>query len=245
MNSPVKSAPLTLLLSGSASEAETKLRSLLETDSEISLAHAGAGNGTSFEIVFRGVTFQLAITSTVPELGGLKKIFCNLDPALVGCAVDLILGNHVAGGEQVPAIIQAMLGVARKLGSSLGAKGTIWHPADIVSGFPYFSEAVADYVEGGAFPALVLVNFTGGDDGVITSHGLALLSGQELQVGATDMDQSEMMRRVVRVVHDIATNGPVRSAVKLAGIERDEIIELKPLSDSGFLKMNAYSRPAA
>lgn len=244
MNSPVKSAPLTLLLSGSALEAETKLRSLLETDSEISLAHAVLGNGSNFEIVFRGVTFKLAITSNVPDLAGLKRIFCNLDPALVGCAVDLSLGNHVAGGERVPAIIQTMLGAARKSGASLGALGTIWHPADIVSGFSYFSEAVADYVEGGAFPALVLVNFKD-DGGVITSKGLALLSGHELQVGTSDMDQSEMMRRVVRVVHDIATNGPVHSAVKLAGIEPGEVVELEPLPDSGLLKMNAYFRPAA
>lgn len=245
MNNPVKSAPLTLLLTDSASDAAARFRSLLETGGEVSLSQAGSDGGSIFDIVYQGVTLQAAIAVTVPDLAGHKKIFCNLDPASIGCVIDISLGDHVSGGERVPAIIQALLDAAQKLGASLGTLGAIWHPANIVSGFAYFSEVVADYLGGGAFPALVLVNFKGGDDGTITSTGLALLSGQELLVGASQMDRSEMMRRVVRVVHDIATNGPVRNAVRLSGIEPDEILELQPLPESGLLKMNAYFGPAA
>jgi hypothetical protein len=244
MNSMAKSPPLTLLLTDSASGAETRFRALIETDSGITSSQASSGAGHGFEVVYLGVTFRMTISSAVPDLAGLKQIFCNLDPALVGCAIHISLGDHVAGGERVPAIIQALLGVAKKLGTSLGATVTIWHPANIMSGFAYFSEVVADYLGGGAFPVLALVSFKGGDDGLITSNGLALLSGQELLADAGEMDQSEIMRRVVRVVHDIATNGPVRNAVTLAGIEPDEIVELQPLPDGGLLKMNATAAPA-
>jgi hypothetical protein len=245
MSSPAQSAILTLLLSDTVVNTETALRSIVDAGNDISLSQAGSSYGSALEIVYCGVTFQLTMNPILPEMSGLKKIFCNLDPSSVLSIIDIRLGDHIAGGERVPAIIQALLDVAQKLGTLLGAKGTIWHPANIVSGFPYFSEVVADYLNGGHFPALALVNFKREDDGVITSTGLALLSGQELQVRQSEMDQTEIMRRVVRVVHDIATNGPVRDAVKLAGIECGEIVELEPLSDSGFLKMNAYSHPAA
>jgi hypothetical protein len=245
MTSPVQSAILTLLLTDAVAETEIALKSTLDSNTDISLSQPVSGNRYAFDIIFCGVTFHLAMNGILPEMSGLKKIFFNPDPSAVASIIDIRLGDHVAGGERVPAIIQALLGVAHKLGILLGATGTIWHPAKIVSGFPYFSEVVADYLGGGAFPALALVNFKRGDDGTITSNGLALLSDQELQVCPSEMDQTEIMRRVVRVVHDIATNGPVQDAVKLAGIECGEIVELEPLSDSGFLKMNAYSHPAA
>jgi hypothetical protein len=244
MSSPVSSAPLTLLLRHTVADTEIALKEILRAATDISLAQAGSGGRYSFDVVFCGVTFQLTMNATVPDMSGLKKIFCNLDDSSIGSVLNIGLGDHVAGGERVPAIIEGLLGVAQRLGSSLGAIGTIWHPADILSGFPYFSEAVTGYLGGGAFPALALVNFKSGDDGRIITHGLALLADQELEVCAADMGQSEIMRRVVRVVHDIATNGPVRSPVELAGIELGEIVKLEPLPESGLLKMNAYSPPA-
>ncbi|MBL0924348.1 MAG: hypothetical protein IBJ12_07765 [Sphingomonadaceae bacterium] len=243
MDSRVNCAPLTLLLRDSVADTETALRSIFDSQTDITVAQTGPGNRHSVDIVYCGVTFRLALDSTRPDLSGLKKIFCNLDSSSVGSVLGISLGDHVAGGERVPAIVQGLLGVGQRLGKLLGATGAIWHPADILSGFPYFSEAVADYLGGGGFPALALVNFKGGKDGSIVTHGLALLSGQELEICPAEMGQSEVMRRVVRVVHDIATNGPVQNPVELAGIEAGEIIHLEPLRESGLLKMNAYSCP--
>jgi hypothetical protein len=241
----MQSALLTLLLNDTMADTEAALESILETAEDISLSQTGFISGSAIEVVYCGVGFQLTIRATSPDMPGLKKIFCHLDPSSVGSVIDLRLGDHVAGGERVPAIIQALLGVAQKLGTSIGAVGVVWHAANILSGFPYFSEVVADYVDGGVFPALALVNFKGGDDGTITSVGLALLSGQELQVCPGELDQREIMRRVVRVVHDIATNGPVRDTLQLVGLEPGEIVDLEPLPESGLVKMNAYSRPSA
>jgi hypothetical protein len=245
MNSPVKSSPLTLLMSGGPSETITRLKSFLVAGNEITLSQPGSDSGSVFEVIYCGVTLRLAVNPDVPDLVGLKQIFCNIDAASLGCAMEIGLGDHVAGGERVPSIIQAVLGAGQKLGVSCGASGAVWHPAGIVSGFDYFSEVVADYLAGGAFPVLAMVNFKAEDDGTIISTGLSLLSGQELQVAAAELNQDEIMRRVVRVAHDVAVNGPVYSPVKLAGIEPDEIVELDPSSDSGLLKMNTYFRPAA
>jgi hypothetical protein len=244
MNSAMKSAPLTLLLSGAASQAGIALKAFFASNGEIVLAHKATDNASAIEIVYQGVSLRVATTADKPQMSGLKPIFCNLDPASIGCGIELGLGEHVAGGERIPAIVQALLGAAQKLGASLGAVGVIWHPAQVMSGFSYFAEAVMEYNMGGVFPVLALVNFKAESDGSINSTGLAFLSGQELQVAAKGMDQSETMRRVVRVVHDIATNGPIQTAIDLPGIELDEIVELRPLPETGLLKMNAYpARP--
>lgn len=241
MDSPVTSAPLTLLIGHDAPDTLARLRLELEADTEFTLPHTGANNTSSFEIVYRGVSLNLVIAPKVESVAGLKSIFCNLDPTSIRSGIDIELGDHVAGGERVPAILQGLLGAAQKLGSSLGAVATIWHPARIVSGFAYFSEAVADYLAGGAFPVLAMVSFKAETDGTVNSSGLSFLAGQELQVVAGNMEQGEMMRRVVRVVHDIATNGPVLNVMKLGGVEPGEVVELQPAA--GLLKLNIYSIP--
>lgn len=243
MHSPVKSAPLTLLIGDTASNVETGLRNLLASHDEFSIIRGGLAHKAAFEILYRGVSLILSVNAQVGELSALKQIFCNLDVATVGCGLEIGLGDHVAGGERVPAIVQALLGAAENLGSSLDAVATIWQPADIVSGFEYFSGAVTDYLAGGSFPVLALVSFKAGPDGAIDSKGLAFLSGQELHVLPASMDQADLMRRVVRVVHDIAVNGPMSEPARLSGIEPGEILELKPLPGSAVLKMHAYLEP--
>ncbi len=237
MNEPVKSAPLTLLMCDAAVEVSSLLHSLFETDVELSVVHNGLKFSSATNIVFQGVSFAVSVGRQNQDLSKLKSIFCNIDSNQILSGIDISLGEHVAGGERVPAIMQALLGLAQKLGSWLNAQGLVWHPANLVSGFSYFSEVVSDYLAGGAFPVLTLVNFKVDSLGIVHSNGLSFFSGQELQVANSAMDQSETMRRVVRIVHDIAVNGPVTEVVKLDGIEKGEVLELLPLSDGGVLEM--------
>jgi hypothetical protein len=204
--------PLTLLTSGTASEASVALRSLLDGSGEFALAHASPPNATAFDIVYQGVSLQLAVNAQIPGFTDYKQIFCNLDSASMPSGVGLGFGEHLAGGERVPAILQALLGAAAKLGLSLGAVATLWHPAQIVSGFGYFSKSVADYLEGGAFPVWATVDFTSDANGDIKSTGLAFLAGREIQIASKSGDENERMRRFVEAVHDLATNEPIQSA---------------------------------
>jgi hypothetical protein len=241
MNNPVKSSPLTLLLNGDVSETLAKLRSFLVTGNGFSLCQPCSDSGSVFEVIYCGVTLRLAIIPNVSNLAGLKQIFCNLEATSIGCAMEVGLGDHVSGGERVPAIIQALLGAGQKLGVAFGALGAIWHPASIVSGFDYFSEVVADYLAGGAFPVLAMINFKAGDDGIINSTGLSLLAGQELRISAAGMNQNEIMRRVVRVAHDIAVNGPILAPAKLTGIEVHEVLKFHPEPETGLVRLTICS----
>lgn len=241
MDSPVQPLPLTLLMGGTAAETGAGLATVLRDNPEFLLSHAGANNISTFDIVYRAVSFQITVNEPLADLSGFKKIFCNLDPAAVGSSIDIGLGEHVSGGERVPTIVQGLLDIGQRLGLLLDPVAVIWHPAKLVSGFDYFSETVSDYLAGGAFPVLALVNFKAEPDGLINSCGLNILSGQELQIVAAGFDQADLMRRVVRVVHDVAVNGPILQAVKLGGIELGEILELEPSPDATLLKMNILS----
>lgn len=205
MDGPGESAPLTLLTGDTASGTLVRLRSLLGSDDALVTTHASPPNSSSFEIAYLGVSLRLMVRAQVTDIAGLKKIFCNLDPAAVRSNIDIGLGEHVAGGERVPAIVQVLLAAATRVGSSLGAVATIWHPAQIVSGFDYFSESVEDYLGGGVFPVLAMVNFKAAADGTVNSTGLGFLAGQELQIAGSGADERQIMRRFLQAAHDMAT----------------------------------------
>lgn len=241
MNRSDDAAPLTLLTTHPATELSAILHMLITEDEEVLLAEAGSASNTTFEIVYCGVTFILSITEEIDSLVPLKAVFCNIDPVQIRCGLNIGLGGHVAGGERVPAIVQALLGIAQKIGDSSNAVAAIWNPARVVSGFEYFQQAVAEYLGGGAFPVLALVNFKSVSGGVIATTGLATLCGQELSIQCGQMDESDTMRRVVRVVHDMATNGPVIDHVRLDGLEHGETLTLEPVSGTVLLTMTTSS----
>jgi hypothetical protein len=243
MDSTAQPAHLTLLIGGCALTLKDRLISLIEARGDFTFAHGpGPGQGTaSFDVIYQAVALRLSMATDL-DLAGAKQIFCNLDPQRISTGIAIALGDHVAGGERAPGIIRILLNAARDIGAELGAVAALWRPASVLSGFPYFSGAVSDYLDGGAFPVLAMVNFRAAPGGMIASTGLATLSGQELTIDGHAMDQHDLMRRVVRIAHDIAVNGPFRKFTQLSGIEPGEIITIDPV-EPHMLKMNAYPAP--
>ena len=241
MNSFEDTAPLTLLTNLEASKLAENLRLLMATTGEMKLTQIGAVSGSTFEVAYCGVTFLISISQENGNLSGLKEIFCSFDSLQIQSGVNIALGAHVAGGERVPAIVRTFLDMAQKLGALCKAVATVWRPAAIVSGFEYFEQAVSGYLTGGAFPVLAMVNFKSGTEGVITTNGLATLSGQELQIECGTMDEADMMQRVMRVAHDLAVNGPVNEHLSLDGMDVGEKLKLEPSSGAGLLKVTIES----
>ena len=241
MNSFEDTAPLTLLTKLQTSELADILRIFGDTTGEMNLTQVGAVSGQIFEIGYCGVTFVISISQENGNLAGFKEIFCNFDPLQIHSGVNIALGAHVAGGERVPAIIRTFLDVAVKLGESCEAVAAVWRPATVVSGFDYFEQAVEGYLAGGAFPVLAMVNFRGGAERLITTNGLATLSGQELQIECGAMEEADMMHRAIRVAHDLAVNGPVSAHLSLDGLEVGEKMELEPVSGASLIKMKTRS----
>lgn len=180
---------------------------------------------------------KISITGAI-DISGFKNIFCNVDEKLIGSVISIELGSHLGGGEKVPAIVKAMLTAAAGIGHMTDAFAAMWLPAKTISGFEYFARVVADYDAGGVFPVLALVNFKKEAEGTIRSKGLDWLAGQELLVApSSDLSDSELMRRIVRVSHDLAVGGAIVHDMELAGIEEHERIELAPHKTERALQM--------
>lgn len=192
--------------------------------------------GTSDSLLFSGVAFSYALQSC-PAPAATHHIFCNADLTDIQSAVHIDLGPAVASGRAVPAIVKALLELGDVLGRNLSIKAVFWSPAAVVSGYDYYAEAVAQYAQGAAFPALLCVGFDMSTIGIVQTSGLAWLCDQELTFTHPQLPMHEAMRYVVRLVHDLATQGAYDRALELPGLHADEVVVVTPNPNQG--KVNA------
>ena len=190
----------------------------------------------SGSLLFSGVSFTYELQACSAP-AATHHIFCNADLTDIQSAVHIDLGAAVASGRTVPAIVQAMLELGGVLGRNLGIKAVFWSPAAVASGYDYYAEAVAQYAEGAAFPALLCVGFDMSAIAIVQTTGLAWLCDQELTFAHGQLPAHEAMRYVVRLVHDLATQGPYDRALELPGLHADEVVVVTPSPDQG--KVNA------
>ena len=186
----------------------------------------------SGSLLFSGVSFSYALQAC-PAPAATHHIFCNADLSDIQSAVHIDLGPAVASGRVVPAIVQAMLELGDVLGRNLGIKAVFWSPADVVSGYDYYADAVAQYAEGAVFPALLCVSFDMSTIGIMQTTGLAWLCDQELTFTHPKLPAHEAMCYVVRLVHDLATQGAYDHALELPGLYVDEVVVVTPSPDQG------------
>jgi hypothetical protein len=186
----------------------------------------------SGSLLFNGVAFTYALQSC-PAPAARYHIFCNADLSDIHSAVHIDLGAAVASGRVVPSIVQAMLELGDVLGGNLDIKAVFWSPAAVASGYDYYAEAVAQYAEGAAFPALLCVSFDMSTNGIVQTTGLAWLCDQELTFAHGQLPAHEAMRYVVRLVHDLATQGAYDRALELPGLHAEEVVVVTTSPDQG------------
>ncbi len=184
----------------------------------------------SGSLLFRGASFSYDLQACSAP-AATHHIFCNADLSDIQSAVHIDLGPAVASGRIVPAIVKAMLELGDVLGRNLAIKAVFWSPAAVVSGYDYYAEAVAQYAQGAAFPALLCVGFDMSTIGTVQTTGLAWLCDQELSFTHPQLPMHEAMRYVVRLVHDLATQGAYDRALDLPGLHTDEVVVVTPSPD--------------
>lgn len=189
---------------------------------------------SSGTLLYHGMAFQYDVKPG-PNVAADHFVFCNLETSALQSAVNLRLGSAVASGRTVPAVVLAMLELGAVLGEALAAVAVQWHPARVVAGFEYFHESTAQYANGAAFPAMLCVGFDMTQPDAVRTRGLKWLSNQELVFEHPDVPRHEAMRYVVRLVHDIATQGSVRAPLEVDGLNVDETVRLSPDPDSDVL----------
>ena len=100
-------------------------------------------------------------------------------------------------------------------------------PSQLLSDTSYFATTVEAYAKGGAFPVLSTVKLQFSGESVHTA-GLHWFAGQELELTAYELPQAEIVRRAVRIIHDIATNGAVMVPHDISDLDQGRVVRLVP-----------------
>jgi hypothetical protein len=188
-------------------------------------------HGTAF--LFESIQFDVQIVEHCEFASKLSRVFTGFDPGIARSALTIAFGQHVPGGNAIPPIAAVMLRLGALFIDKLQPSAVLWAPANILSDPEYFAEAVSDYGNGGAFPVLPTVDFMfNASDNMLQTNGLAWFAGQELELHGAHLGKNDVMHRAVRIVHDIATNGPVTKLERVADLDPRNVMELIP-SDSG------------
>jgi hypothetical protein len=128
----------------------------------------------------------------------------------LGEAIALQPSPHIASGVALQPVIRVLLALASDLAHLPGALAVCWHPAECWMDPAYFTRITADWLGGGAFPALGLTALQRDADGGLASKGLAFFIGQELVLAPKlGLSAEAMAKLAIRLIDTLLTLGPV------------------------------------
>ena len=178
----------------------------------------------SWNIQYEGVELDISLSESFANIHDYKKIFCNVDINELNTWLVISLGTHVRTGMKNSAIMASFFRLARRLVQLLQPEAIAWNITKIISDPDYFVDTIGHYENGGAFPILSTIDFIHESDERICSSGLAYFSEQEICYSAQNLKQADIMKRIMRIVHDIAVNGAYKHDMQLSGLEAEEKI---------------------
>ena len=90
---------------------------------------------------------------------------------------------------------------------------------------------------------LVTVDFDYEDEEhKLRSSGLAWFSGQEIELSGGGLHGQDLVRRAVRLVHDIGTNGAVFAHQRVPDLDADKVIEMTLQPENNVLRCEILSK---
>lgn len=224
--------PLLLLLNCDAEAAVRQVAQCIANDPLIHIYNDSPANGPIWRVIYKGMTFGLEVGKESAEVAGYERVFCLAEPSSANSMLSIGLDANLAGGEKTAPIAAALLEIGGYLVQHLAPSMIAWTPGKIATDPAYFSEAVTDYVNGGAFPALAVVHFAFSDaNDAVRTTGLTWFSGQELELKGDGLSKADLARRAVRLIHDIAVNGPISGEEVVPDVATDRRLVLSPSED--------------
>jgi hypothetical protein len=228
--------PLHLIFDRSATVVRDRLAAFVASSAVLSFDGVPGPESVKTRIVQHGAAFEVAITETLSPFTDYRRVFDEAVTDQRKAALAINLGAHLQHGMVVPAIAKAYLQFALTLAVGLDASSVAANAAGVVSGRDYFVESVSGYCDGGPFPTLVLVACDLVENrGSIQTRGMNIFAGQEILLAGNGLEEVEMMRRIIRLVHEIATNGPVLRPEMVGDLDPDAVIRLEPIESGKLL----------
>lgn len=227
-------SPLYLMLDRNWAELADDIASLTNTRDDIFLTSDGLLNRRDFVLLWQGLGFRLDFGVMPGAAKNAQPIFA-APPADNGLsALAITFTDHLEGGQRVAELAGAYLEFSALLAKLLLAKAIYWAPGNLWVDSAYFTTTVEEYCGGGAFPVLSTVRiFWNDSDTEVATQGLHWFSGQELRCTAAPGDRQNWTRRLVRIVHDIAVNGPVGESQMISDLIPGQSIMLEVSEDGG------------
>lgn len=193
-----------------------------------------SGRGDWIELVIHGLTFDLSglaprESAPVPEAAHLFGLGPEIRDARLE-AVTLVPGPHLAGGRQMLPVLRSHALLTARLAALPQVVAVAWHAARCWCSPEFFRTNVLRWIEGGAFPGLGLAALAPTGEGGIASEGLALFTGQELELEPRlAEDRAEGARIAFRLMHWLVENGALAESETLTSPSGELLrLELSP-----------------
>lgn len=199
-----------------------------------------------YEISVNGMAFELQQFGMFETQKLLKQsIVSSIFGSPADCqskSIGVWLGDHLKSGKHMPTINRALLNVGKLVGQAVSATHIGWLPAHQSIDFEHFAVSVDDYLDGGPTPILLQIAIKKSDDQELRTLGLNYFANQEVVlVPAPGMIESEAIKRLVRICHDIAVNGRIETELETDGLHEGEKICFKPNADRSNLAITISS----
>ncbi|MGB5725337.1 MAG: hypothetical protein WBM39_13085 [Parasphingorhabdus sp.] len=199
------------------------------------------------EVIVDGMPFLLSRLSTAETAQKFseqkfEQLFCGA-PSSNDSAIGVGPRDMLISARHLPEVNHRLLLLGKWIGESLAASAAAWVPSGRLASFSYFEETVAEYLAGGPFPSLFQTSFAEIEKGLFVTRGLNYFTGQEVRLTApSGYSVSDVAKRLVRIITDIATRGKIESPAQAQGIVDGETLNFLPSDDLAHLDITITNR---
>jgi hypothetical protein len=237
-------AGVSLLFAVGARPAAGDIEHLLSLAAQpgASVSHRPPDEEGWIELLASGLTFDLhglapSASAPVPAIGHLYGLPADIAKFEFE-AIALEPGAHIAAAGAMIPVVRVLVGLAAQLALRLPLTGVCWQPAQSWMEPKYFCRIVANWLSGGAFPALGLTGVVWRREGLLETAGLAFFVGQEVRLRQRPGETgSETIKLAGRIIDHLVRHGPVAGAQELVGLGPERLLA-KPAPDGKVIEVS-------
>lgn len=153
-------------------------------------------------------------------------------------ALQVIPGQHLAGGEKSIPVVKGLVGLARDCVHHFDElAAVVWPQSASAIGRRYFESISTAWLDGGAFPALGLTAFNETNEGALQSEGLDFWIGQELRIEPPiSSDKAAATRLGVRLINQLVLVGGVNESERVVAPDGTQLV-MRPSRNGQFVQV--------
>jgi hypothetical protein len=203
-----------------------------------SISHIPQGDTAWAELLSAGLTYDCrGLAPGDPAEPPGRGTMLGLADIPAGEAISLEPAPHLAEGRGLLPVVKVLAGIGAELAHLPGLNGVFWQPAQCWMAPKYFRGVIAEWLGGGAFPALGLTALQREKDGAMISVGLDFLIGQELRFEPDRRLVAGAIARIaMRLIDSLIESGPLAERTDYVGPDGERLL-LEPINSGRQLRV--------